>query len=919
MTDYIGFASASAWSGRRVLVLSPTPSHPLNLGNRRRIYFVCRRIKELGGKIHFLHYPSEEEWSEALPLAEQRRMIEEWDAYYLSPVTRPLYPPPAGQDHTIDEWWDPAIGQMLDWLFRVQAFDAFIVNYAWLSKAFEHAPQGIVKILDTHDRFSGRRALFERHGLAPDYFHTREEEERIALERADVVWAIKRQEEELFRGNTDRRVLTLLHAEPLATHWPRRRSGVVRFGIAGSGNEINIANFRRFLDVAAEYIRATLLPCELVLAGSCCDGLGQPAFPFVRQMGRLQQMDDFYDAVDVVLGPMEFSTGLKIRIGEAMSRGKAIVAHRHCFEGYPPMHPFHALASFEEMMRACRDIVRAPQLIDELELASIESMTRALRSVDGALEATLPPRRKMPTGFVFVVAPREVSQGSIVLDHLCEAAAYVGHQCRPIFFLDGENGTPDPRSLVRLGRYGTVMFSKRAFAALAGKAEGIAAVHPEPTSLEELLSGDQLAFWFTHVPERIPPLRERSKALAFVPLSILALRVGEARLVAFLAVLKRCFAQVVAMDAAGSRLLAAAAGLGVTTRLVPSLWCTELSDVAKGMEDAKREAITFFASRPSGPLEDLACEVARRSTKRPIEFVHDDRAPSHAEPKAFRQRQNGLRMMPLSDYASQLGQGKPVPLAVVELGQNSAFGLLRELMDRAGVPRLSLFDPAAPRPVVAGRAPDRVAGIMESAVVLADWLRGEERFAEHGARGRARYRALDPGWTIIWDLVNAGAAKHTPPRPGAAGAAEAGSDAGCREVGTEIVVHIEREGDCRYREAGWIGKPGERRYIEAFGIRPLEALAAADIEYKAFGPNGRQTPWVSNAMLCGTRDHNLPLTGFAIRLAPYLRDRFEVVYEGAFVAGGVIGPSRNGEPCLAAILDDRLEAMRVRLLERVVG
>ncbi|HEV2097452.1 MAG TPA: glycosyltransferase, partial [Stellaceae bacterium] len=560
----------------------------------------------MGGKIHFLHYPSEEEWNESLPLSDQRRMVAEWDAYYVSPVTRPLYTRPAGQDHTIDEWWDPGIGEMLEWLFRVQTFDVFIVNYAWLSKAFEHAPPGVVKVLDTHDRFSGRRVLFEAHGMAPDYFHIREDDERVALQRADVVWAIKPQEEQLFRGNTDRKVLTLLHAEPLATSWPRRCGEVLRFGIAGSGNEINIANFRRFLEVAAEYIRVTLLPCEFVLAGSCCDGLGQADYPFVRQMGRLQRMDDFYDAVDVVLGPMEFSTGLKIRIGEAMSRGKAIVAHRHCFEGYQPMHPFHALASFEEMMRACRDIVRAPRLIEELEGASIESMTRALRSVDSALEATLAAHRKVPKGFVFVVEPREISQGSVVLDHLCEAAAYVGHQCRPIFFLDGDSGASDTRSLARLGKFGTVMFSKRSFADLAEKAEAIAGMRADPTSFEELLSGDQLGFWFARLPERIPPLRERNAALAFVPLSVLALRVGETRLVEFLGALKRSFAEVVAMDAAGSRLLAVAAGLGVTTRLVPSLWCTELSDVSRAMEEAKRETITFFTARPNGVLEDLA-------------------------------------------------------------------------------------------------------------------------------------------------------------------------------------------------------------------------------------------------------------------------------------------------------------------------
>ncbi len=130
------------------------------------------------------------------------------------------------------------------------------------------------------------------------------------------------------------------------------------------------------------------------------------------------------------------------------------------------------------------------------------------------------------------------------------------------------------------------------------------------------------------------------------------------------------------------------------------------------------------------------------------------------------------------------------------------------------------------------------------------------------------------------------------------------------------MLHIEREGDRRFVAEGWVGNRGRRLRIEAFSIRPLEALASGDIEYKAFGPNGRETPWVTDAKLCGTRGRGMPLTGFAVRLAPHLRDRFDVVYEGSFFASGVAGPCRNGEPCMGKLFDDPLEAMHLRLIER---
>jgi len=71
---------------------------------------------------------------------------------------------------------------------------SFSVNYTFLTKAFEYAPPGVVKILDTHDLFSGRRELFENFAVAPEFFYTSPEREKIALDRADAVIAIKQSE-----------------------------------------------------------------------------------------------------------------------------------------------------------------------------------------------------------------------------------------------------------------------------------------------------------------------------------------------------------------------------------------------------------------------------------------------------------------------------------------------------------------------------------------------------------------------------------------------------------------------------------------------------------------------------------------------------------------------------------------------------
>jgi hypothetical protein len=136
------------------------------------------------------------------------------------------------------------------------------------------------------------------------------------------------------------------------------------------------------------------------------------------------------------------------------------------------------------------------------------------------------------------------------------------------------------------------------------------------------------------------------------------------------------------------------------------------------------------------------------------------------------------------------------------------------------------------------------------------------------------------------------------------------------EVRTEIALHIERHGDRRFPGQGWVGNRGKRLRIEAFSIRPLERLTARDIEFKALGPNRQQTPWVSDAKLCGTRGQGIPLTGFALRLVPPAAQRFDILYSGAFFDSGTVGPCRNGELCIPPIADDPLEAIKVQVIRR---
>jgi glycosyltransferase involved in cell wall biosynthesis len=413
------------WAGARVLMLAPTPTWPLDQGNRRRIHAIGQAIRAAGAELHLAHYPAEHDWRGTADARAHAAMAAQWDGAFVIPPSRPLHPPPAaGADHAIDEWWDPAIGAFLDWFTARHRTDALIVHYPFLSRALLHAPPGCLRVLDMHDRFAGRRQVLAAAGIAPEFFHTTEDQEAIALGRADVVLAIKRQEAAAFRAAAPTPVLVLPHAEPDHDAPAAPGRGVLRFGLLGARNSVNLAATEAFLAALHARLRRTLLPCEILLAGSVCDDIPAENLPrYVRRLGRVGDVAAFYAEADVVLAPLAVSTGLKIRVGEALAFGRPVLALAHASEGYPTQHPFHALPDLPALLDAMAALVAEPARLGPLAEASRQvaaEVREQARAALGALGARLaaPPR-----GILFPLPP---APPDWLLDHVVDAAGALG-------------------------------------------------------------------------------------------------------------------------------------------------------------------------------------------------------------------------------------------------------------------------------------------------------------------------------------------------------------------------------------------------------------------------------------------------------------------------------------------------------------
>ena len=409
-------ASDRSWAGQRILVLSPTPTHPQDYGNRKRIYEIYKRISDSGGQISFAHYPSEAEWRNTVPRRADRDMAAAWSEYFTIPPTRAYHTPPIGDIHGIDEWWDDSIGDFLRWVFRTHVFDIFIVNYAWLSKAFEFAPPSVVKILDTHDKLSGRGAVLAHNGIEPEFFFTSEDEEALAFARADIVWAIKESEREQFVRMAATPVITLPHLDPQSL--VERRSpdpdGYLRVGFIGARNSINRTSITNFLAEALPLFRKWLAPIKIVIAGSVCEELDRIDSPFLELRGRVDDVASFYASVDCMAVPMTFSTGLKIKTGEALSFGVPVIGTEHAFEGYSTSHPLHRLADHAAVAHALIDLSFAPRTsLDALVSASQQAYRETAKQIEDAYTKTHEFIRKAQPSIIYAVDSRAFVAGTV--------------------------------------------------------------------------------------------------------------------------------------------------------------------------------------------------------------------------------------------------------------------------------------------------------------------------------------------------------------------------------------------------------------------------------------------------------------------------------------------------------------------------
>lgn len=353
-----------------ILVLAPMPAAPASAGNRRRLAATCEALTRGGFAIDLAYYAHEDQIYRRFgqhPPTDLAAMERTFRNVFLIEARTVVPLKTRSNAFGIDEWCPDEVGDFVAWYFSAYpATGAVLVNYVFLSRALERVPPGVLRLIDTHDRFAGRQTQYRPFRAEPNFFYTDAAGEAAGLSRADIVLAIQAAEAGSFADLTDSRVLLL------PPHFPARKpfaapERVASIGFLGHGNDPNLFSIGRFIRAWRE--GWTPDRPELVIAGEICRSLPGVEGPGVRLLGYLDRLEDFYAQADLVVAPMLMGSGLKMKVGEALSFGRPVVGTEIGLEGFEPAEPAHR----------CRDAeaVKAAVLAVSWDADALARLTRA--------------------------------------------------------------------------------------------------------------------------------------------------------------------------------------------------------------------------------------------------------------------------------------------------------------------------------------------------------------------------------------------------------------------------------------------------------------------------------------------------------------------------------------------------------------
>ncbi|MFC6645822.1 glycosyltransferase family 4 protein [Granulicella cerasi] len=200
-----------------------------------------------------------------------------------------------------------------------------IANYAFWAPLFAQLPSQLPTMVIAHDLLSARVQRMLSAGAELDCPAIDEATEIDWLNAPKVVLAAQAAEAELLRTKLQSTVMVQpIVLKPMFTARDVRPHHCFFVG----GNILpNVTGLQFFLAEVWPRVRASVPDATIEIAGSVCGAeLAEFHQPGVMLLGRVDTLNELYDRAALCVVPLLVGSGIKIKLLEALSYGKAIVS-----------------------------------------------------------------------------------------------------------------------------------------------------------------------------------------------------------------------------------------------------------------------------------------------------------------------------------------------------------------------------------------------------------------------------------------------------------------------------------------------------------------------------------------------------------------------------------------------------------------
>ena len=405
-----------------ILYFSPVPFEPVRHGNMRRIEQCVKRLMSLGHNVYFVYLQSGIGLD--IDFSAMQKSVTHLDI--IKSLEQEKKKDEKGYD-IFDNYYEEGLGEKIKELCLKYDIDTIICTYIWHSKLLEFLPDNITKIIDTHDKMTDRHISLKENNIKNEAFSCTEEDEARYLNRADIIWGIREEETEFFNKitNSDKAV-TVTHFEP-ARFLQNKYKKLRKIGILASNNQINYVMICDFIRKLNKRLIKAPLDIEIVITGQVKAMIFPPNKPFrmlsnlyyqligrkdkirgqykslfrkkhINVSGPVDNIEDFYRNVDLVIIPIMYGTGINIKMVEAMAYGVPVISTECGIKGMETDSKYHHCKNMDDLIDKIYEVYNTPAMLQKLAEISEDCYTKFLSKATENFDKTFYNKCKYPKG-----------------------------------------------------------------------------------------------------------------------------------------------------------------------------------------------------------------------------------------------------------------------------------------------------------------------------------------------------------------------------------------------------------------------------------------------------------------------------------------------------------------------------------------